>query len=89
MAALRFSKTGPLHSCPPKAGLFKYIFSPHFLFEIIFYFFLIPLSGNHFLFPFLFTATNQTISAIYTFQFYQQKFPEEIGGRKALIPLIL
>ena len=89
MAGLRSSKTAPLHSCPPPIGLFKYIFSPQFLFEILFYFFMIPITGYHFTFPFLFTATNQTISALYTLQFYKEKFPEEIAGRKAIIPFIL
>lgn len=88
MAALRANPKTPLHTCPPATGLFKYILSPQYLYEILFYLCLIPLTGYHFIYPFIFTAMNQSISAFYTLQFYKDKFPEEVNGRKALIPHI-
>jgi 3-oxo-5-alpha-steroid 4-dehydrogenase 3 len=88
MSNLRQSETAPLHTCPPPRGLFCHIMSPQYLYEILLYLFLIPLVGFHFIFPFIFTLVNQSVSAYSTLQFYKQKFPEEVGNRKALIPFI-
>ena len=89
MAALRSSSSGPLHLCPARTGLFRFIMSPQYLFEITFYGFMTPLVGIQFIFPFFFTLANQTGSALYTFRFYKEKFSEEIQGRKAIIPFLL
>lgn len=88
MAELRGSPISPKYSCPKSTGVFKYIMSPQYLFEIMFYLFLIPVVGNHMFFPFLFTLINQSVSAKLTLIFYQDKFPEELKNRKALIPFI-
>lgn len=89
MARLRDPPNDQHHSCPPRRGLFKYIMSPQMLFEILFYFFLIPLAGFHMMFPFIFTLVNQGISAKLTLNFYMEKFGQDsVAGRKALVPFI-
>jgi len=73
----------------PKGGMFELVCSPHFLFEITFYFSIWILSGPRMIFPFIFTFCNQSVSALWTLSFYRTKFPDEIESRKAIVPFLL
>ena len=73
----------------PRGGLFELVTSPHFTFEILFFFFFWLGTENRMLLPLVFTTSNQVVSALWTFEFYKLKFPDEMESRRAIIPFIL
>jgi len=87
MASLR--NDGSVGHKLPRGGIFNLVCSPHYTFEILFYFFIWLLTGSRMIFPFIFTLCNQSVSAIWTLKFYRLKFPDEMEDRRALIPFVL
>ena len=73
----------------PRGGAFELVTSPHYTFEVFFFVFFWLWTTNRMAFPLLFTLTNQSVSALWTLEFYKSKFPDEIESRRALIPFLL
>ncbi|EDW04062.1 polyprenol reductase [Drosophila grimshawi] len=75
----------------PSGGWFDYISSPHMFFEVVMYFCLADLFTPIITWKliFLWVASNQTINALLTHQWYKDSFKDYPKRRHAIIPWLL
>lgn len=95
LANLRKDKSGRVISQQhyvPSGSLFEYVSCPHFLLEIILYFFILVVQKFRFVnwnLTFLLVFTTQTINAIHEHKWYKRKYKEYPKIRKAIFPRLL
>ena len=90
LSEMKLSMNGSSTYRLPREGIFDFVDSPHYFYEILIYFsFYILKRDSLSLLILVFVSVNLMFSALDTSAFYRKNFKEYRGYRKTLVPFIL